>query len=297
MQEESVRYTDHDRLFKELIVTFFEEFVEVFFPEEYKDIDFTHVKFLSQDVFTDVTKGEKRTIDILAETKLKNEDTIVLIHVEPQSYYQKEFHERMFIYCSRLYELHRKPILPIAVFSYNDARKVPDTFTLTFPSFHVLTFQYLQLHLIQINWKNYLRTNNPVAAALISKMGYKEEERVLVKLEFLRMISRMELDPARMQLLYGFFETYLTLNEEEEEKMSEEIAKLPQNEAKQIFRLPNSYYEKGFKKGIEKGIEEGKKEKAIEFALKLLKKGHSIEDTAEMAGLSVQAVGKIKESM
>lgn len=39
---------------------------------------------------------------------------------------------------------------------------------------------------------------------------------VQVKLEFLRMLVRMELGPARMTILTGFFETYLKLNEEEE---------------------------------------------------------------------------------
>lgn len=105
-----------------------------------------------------------------------------------------------------------------------------------------------------MNWRKYIEMNNPIAAALISKMGYTEEERVQVKLEFLRMISRMELKPAKMDLLYGFFNTYLYLNDKEEEQMGEEIAKLPREEANRVLRLPNSYYEKGKKEGIEKVI-------------------------------------------
>jgi hypothetical protein len=73
---------------------------------------------MEQEVFTDIVKGEKREIDILAEVSLKGENRIILIHVEPQSTLQNEFHERMFIYCSRLYEKFRKPILPIGVFSW-----------------------------------------------------------------------------------------------------------------------------------------------------------------------------------
>jgi hypothetical protein len=48
-----------------------------------------------------------------------------------------------------------------------------------------------------------------VAAALLSKMGFKPGEKVKVKLEFMRMLVWMNLDPARMELLAGFFETYL----------------------------------------------------------------------------------------
>lgn len=32
------------------------------------------------------------------------------------------------------------------------------------------------LKLRKMNWKDYIRSNNPVAAALLSKMGYKESE-------------------------------------------------------------------------------------------------------------------------
>ena len=39
-----------------------------------------------------------------------------------------------------------------------------------------------------------------------------------MKLEFLRLLNQMELNPAKTKLLYGFFETYLTLNEEEEKQ-------------------------------------------------------------------------------
>lgn len=52
-------------------------------------------------------------------------------------------------------------------------------------------------------------------AALISKIGYMEEERIQVKLDFFRMISRMDLNPEKMKLIYGFFESYLKLNEKD----------------------------------------------------------------------------------
>lgn len=70
---------------------------------------------MEQELFTDIVKGEKREIDILAQVRLQGKEQIILIHVEPQASHQKEFHERMFIYCSRLYEKYRKPILPIAI--------------------------------------------------------------------------------------------------------------------------------------------------------------------------------------
>lgn len=286
--ERKATYIDHDRLFKELIQTFFQEFIEAFFPKVYDYIDFSSVTYLEQEVFTDIVKGEKRRIDILANVHLKGEERIVLIHVEPQSSYQKEFHERMFIYCSRLYEKYRKPILPIAVFSYNNDKGVSDTFNIDFPTFSVLQFHYLQLHLIKKNWRSFIHQDNPAAAALLSKMGHTDKERVQVKLEFLRMLSRMELDPAKTALLYGFFETYIKLNEEEERTMREEISNLPEKEASRVLELPNSYFEKGLEQGFAKGVEKGTER----VVYNMIKKGFTNEEIVDITGIRI---GKIKE--
>lgn len=49
---------DHDRLYKELLRTFFREFMGLFFPEAAKQLDFNHVHFLSEELVTDL-KGKK----------------------------------------------------------------------------------------------------------------------------------------------------------------------------------------------------------------------------------------------
>lgn len=61
---------DHDRLFKELITTFFREFMEAFFPEVHHYLDCSYLEFLPQEVFTDVPAGEKYFVDILARTRV-----------------------------------------------------------------------------------------------------------------------------------------------------------------------------------------------------------------------------------
>src|SRR5699024_11904976 len=107
---------------------------------------------------------------------------------------------------------------------------LPISFTIELPTVRILSFHYLQLHLIKKSWREFIKEDNPAVAALLSKMGYTEKERIQVKFEFLRMISRMKLDPAKMQLMYGFFETYLQLNEEEEQIMREKVDELPKEE-------------------------------------------------------------------
>jgi len=285
--EEETDYTHHDQLFKELIHIFFEEFLEAFFPEVHHHIDFNSIKPLSEEVFTDLFEGESRKADIVIETKLKNMDTIIIIHVEPQSYGQQNFHERMYLYYSLLYNKYRKPILPIAIFSYDEIRTEKNEFKIQFPFFHVLTFNFLMLELKKTNWRNYIQTNNPVAAALLSKMGYTQDERIRVKKEFLRMIAKMELDPAKMRYIIGFFERYLSLNKYEEEVLMKEIKQY--NESREIPYLPISWEEKG----REEGISQGKREVALE----MLKEGASIDFIVKVTQLSRESIKKLRKTL
>ncbi|UTW68543.1 hypothetical protein KHA80_13160 [Anaerobacillus sp. HL2] len=112
---EKAERLDHDRWFKELITTFFEEFILAFFPVDiYEHIDFHHVTFLNQEVYTDIIKGRKRCSGYFSRNKTKREKYALIIHIEPQSTYEDDFNDRMFFYFSRLYEKYRCPIVPIA---------------------------------------------------------------------------------------------------------------------------------------------------------------------------------------
>lgn len=261
----------------------------LFFPEAYEYIEFSQVTFLSEEVFTDVTVGEKKIVDLLVETKLKGEKGLIIVHVEPQSYKQAMFNERMFIYFSRLYEKYRRRILPIAIFSHDQAKDEASQFQLGFPFLEILIFNYFTVELRKKQWRDYIRQDNPIAAALISKMGYTTSERVEVKKEFLRMLVRLELDPARMQLITGFFETYLALTQEEEEILKREIQNINPQEGVRIVELMTSWEKKG--------KAEGKAEGKQEVARNMLRKGLEEALVQEVTGLSKAEIEEIKNQI
>ncbi|HAG09137.1 MAG TPA: hypothetical protein DCK87_06235 [Desulfotomaculum sp.] len=118
------------------------------------------------------------------------------------------------------------------------------------PNQDVLCFRFFKLELKKLFWREYIHHNNPVAAALLSKMGYRQEEKVRVKLEFLRMLTRLKCDPARMELIAGFFEAYLKLSRQEEEQLSQELGRIDQREADIIMQITTSWHEKGKIEGI-----------------------------------------------
>jgi hypothetical protein len=73
---------DHDRLFKELLSTFFSEFIELFLPDVANYIERDSISFLNQEIFTDITSGERREVDLLVQVRFRGQDTCFLIHVE-----------------------------------------------------------------------------------------------------------------------------------------------------------------------------------------------------------------------
>jgi hypothetical protein len=186
----------------------------------------------------------------------------------------------MFIYFSRLYEKHRRKILPIAVFSYDQVRDEPDSFEQSFTFLDVLRFRFFKLELKKLSWREYLRRDNPVAAALLSKMNFSKEERVQVKLEFMRMLTRLKIDPARMELLGGFFETYLKLGQQEEEEYYRKLGNIDKKEVDIIMQITTSWHEKG--------KIEGKIEKAREDICKFITRRFNT-DPGEVRGKVQQA--------
>lgn len=288
IKEEKPTYTKHDMLFKQLIQNFFDAFLELFFPNIYKRINLKTIEFLSEEMFTDIVNGTTRRLDIVVQAKLNKEDTLIIIHIEPQSYEQRNFNERMFQYYSFLYNEHRLPIIPIAVFSY-DENWDEDEFSLEIMNVGLVKFRYLTLHLRKMDWRKFIRADNPVAAALLSKMGYTEEERVQVKIEFLRMLIRLNVNSADQRLLYGFFESYLKLNETEEERFMAEARKF--EEAEEILEIPISYEEKG----KEIGRKEGRLKEKIDVAQALIKEGVSKDIIMKTTKLSLTEIERLEQ--
>ena len=257
---------DHDRLFKELISTFFIEFIELFLPAIASDIDRDSIQFLPEEVLSDVTAGEKKLIDLLAKVKYQEKETYFLIHVEAQSYSQQDFAKRMFKYFARLYEKYDLPIYPVVIFSFDEPlRAEPKTHTIKFPNLDVLRFEFAAIQLNKISWRDYLTQQNPVAAALMAKMNISPPERPQVKAECLRLLTTLRLDPARMQLISGFIDTYLNLNEAEEKTFKAAISTMGLEQKEKYMEIVTSWEKEGANKALEK------------VALNLLREGISVE--------------------
>lgn len=268
---DAVTMIDHDQLFKKLLSTFFIEFLELFFPQVATAIDPDSVSFLPQEYFADLTVGETKIIDLLAQVKLAGQDVGFLIHLEAQATSRTEFSRRMFFYFSRLHQKYLQAIYPIVIFSFDEPyREEPQQYCVKFDDFKVMEFNFQAVQLNRLNWRDFLNHQNPVAAALMAKMRIDEADRPQVKVECLRLLATLRLDPARTKLISGFVDTYLRLNVREEKVFQEAVGTLEETEQKGIMQIVTSWMEQGIAEGRTEGISVGRTEEARSLILRQL---------------------------
>ena len=101
----------------------------------------------------------------------------------------------------------------------------------------------------RLNWRDYVNQPNPVAAALMAKMQIAPVDRPKVKVECLRLLATLQLDPARTRLISGFVDTYLRLSAQESQAFQTEIGRLESRERKDVMEIVTSWMEQGIKQG------------------------------------------------
>ena len=118
----------------------------------------------------------------------------------------------------------------------------------------------------------------------MAKMEYNRRERVRLKADFLRLILRSPVDPARRSLLVEFVETYLPLAGREKTEF-QQIVTADQQYA-EVERMITVYekdgIEKGLQKGRQEGLEKGRQEGLQEaLILQLEKRFGKLDDAAK----------------
>ena len=250
---------NHDRLFKELLTTFFVEFLDLFLPEVGAALDqSTAVVPMDKEIFTDVTQGETHEVDVLMKARFRGEDAFFLIHVENQSAAQSGFPKRMFRYFARLTEKYDLPVYPVVIFSYDAPhRPEPSRYVVTFPGKTVLKFEYTVIQLNRLPWQRFVRQENPVASALMAKMKMSMKDRPRVKAECLRLLASLKLDPARTRLIGGFVDSYLKLTAEEMKQYERALMQFTPTERSATVEITTSWHQAGIAEGLNQGLTQG----------------------------------------
>jgi len=191
----AARRISHDQLLKEALTAFLPDFVTLFAPDQAALLDFSEIRFLDKELFTDLAAGDSREVDVLAEVRTRDggPPRLILIHVEIQRERQEDFAQRMLRY-----------VLMIRL-------RFPD---------HAI----LEISLPSLDPQVYLEAPQPLAGGLAPLMRVPRwGQRDRLYEACLRRLSALEqagaLDPARLFILHNLLRTYLDLTSAERHRL------------------------------------------------------------------------------
>jgi Domain of unknown function (DUF4351) len=127
-----VMTTPLDTPWKQILESYFPQFMEFFFPAAYSQIDWNRgFEFLDaelQQITLEADTG-KRIVDKLVKVYLKDgKEQWIAAHIEIQNQKEDEFSERVFIYFARLRDKFRRKVASFAVLGDTDKEWRPQTF-------------------------------------------------------------------------------------------------------------------------------------------------------------------------
>jgi hypothetical protein len=237
--------------------------------------------FLESELFTDVPDGEHRRLDLVAQVPaIRGDPELVLVHVEVEAQARRRMGLRLFEYAMQLWLRHRRPIVPIVVYLRGGKPDVTrQTERIKVFGRILMTFRYLAFGLSPSQAADYLKRPEPLAWALAALMRHRGLSPAQHRLACLRPAAAAEIDDARKFLLLNFVETYVQLDDSEQEEY-ETLLRDERNREVAIMaeltlttnadRLAHKHYVEGLEKGREQGQREGREHGQRELLLHLL---------------------------
>jgi hypothetical protein len=134
--------TPLDTPWKEILESYFPQFMAFFFPEAYSQIDWScGFEFLDGELQQITREAEtgKRITDKLVKVYLRNgKEQWIAAHIEIQNQKEDKFGERIFIYFARLRDKFQREVASFAVLGDTDRSWQPDSFATETLGFDIL---------------------------------------------------------------------------------------------------------------------------------------------------------------
>ncbi len=208
--------TSHDQLWKDLIRAFFPDLLFLVDPNLAARLvgglgpgGFT---YLDKEVFHDLPKGDRREVDLLAETPDRAGGRKFRIHVEIERSFSGEIGRRVARYSHHLYLRHPGPVVSIVVFLHGGPPGAlwTDYVERAFER-EIHRFNYLSFGLSKLPAQTLLDRPEPLAWALAALAWPGRMGRARLKLALLQKIATAQLNEVERFLLANCVETYLQL--------------------------------------------------------------------------------------
>ncbi|MBE9201403.1 MULTISPECIES: Rpn family recombination-promoting nuclease/putative transposase [unclassified Nodularia (in: cyanobacteria)] len=167
---------NYDETWKEVIGDYFDSFLDFFYPEIYQQIDWNKNPISLDKELEQITASadsKTRHADKLFQVwLLDNQEVWILIHVEVQSQYDKEFSQRMFIYNYRAFDLYQKPVISLAILGDETNSWRPNFYQYGLGSSQLI-FNFSSVKLLDYQWEELEQSNNIFAIVVMAHLKTK----------------------------------------------------------------------------------------------------------------------------
>ncbi len=174
---------DYDSPWKEAINSYFEPFMNFFFPVIHQEIDWTKgyetLDADLQEVVRDAETGN-RLADKLVKVWLNHstQEILILVHIEIQGGVDPNFAKRMFIYNHRLFDRYDREVISLAVLGDEQKSWRPNSYGYAMCGFSSqLQFPIVKLLDYQEQWELLEQSTNPFAVIVMAHLTAKETTR------------------------------------------------------------------------------------------------------------------------
>lgn len=255
---------DYDSAWKQILETYFEQFLAFFLPAAHAAIDWGQgYRLLDkelQQIMPDAELGQRR-VDMLLEVALKDGTPVwVLIHIEVQGQPQPDFDERMYVYNYRLYDRHHTRVASVAVLTDDVPGWRPGSFSYELFDCRVrLDFPVIKLLDYREKWAALEADSNPFAVVVMAHLKTVEtrgnaQERYAAKMTLARMLYRRGYGREDILALFRFLDWIMTLPADLDIQFRTD---LEQFETEVDMTYVTSVERLAMKEGLEQGREEG----------------------------------------
>jgi len=250
----------HDQIFKGVLRRFFQDFLELFFPEFAARLDFESLEFPDKGLFKGFPDGVPREPDVVARVRTwEGSPELVVVHIEAQATTKPDFGRRMFEYYALLWLQFDAPVFPVVLYVKEGGRAGIENAIYRHELFgrEVMRFQYASVALAQIAGEEYVE-QGPLAAALAALMRWgRDLDRLGLRIGLLGRVVASGLDEASMFLLVNLIETYLPVPEGARERYRRLVSR---KEYRKVQEVELTWAEKLRQEGREEGLVEGKRQ-------------------------------------
>ncbi len=200
-----------DLLWKGIIEDFFPQFMDFFYHDVVHQFDLDRADFLDQEfdqLFPEI-EGHARRVDKLVKVPLhEGRDKWILIHIEVQGYYDKDFLHRMLTYAYRIFDRYGVLVEALVIFTDDRPGFKPDHLELRALT-SSLSYQFRSYKLMEQSREELEASENPVAFALL--VAYDEirlgkipdPEQFELKSKWLRLLLGKNYDRVAIETMFG----------------------------------------------------------------------------------------------